>query len=472
MKNQRQLELSIYKFIDWLSAALSWLLFFYFRRKLEQSEISFSEVLSSEKLHLGLLIIPLCWVIFYSVFDKYTDIYRYSRLATLRRTFTLTFIGCLFLFFTVMLDDLTYQYTHYLYPFFILAGLHFLITGTARILLLTYAKWRLAKGVAFYNTLLIADKQSALELHNELQKSDVLLGHRYVGYVSDSIPNKGDNSTLAYLGKLGSLSNIIEDNGVEDVVIGLKSPSQKSLSRILQNLYEYRDTLIIKVVPGLYDILLGKVKMNHLASVGLIEIDQEIMSSAERFVKRAFDVVASLILILICLPLFIYVAIRVKCSSPGSLLFRQERIGKDGIPFTILKFRSMYIDAEKAGPQLSSDNDPRITPFGRIMRKWRLDEIPQFFNLLIGDMSLVGPRPERQHFIDKILEREPLYGHLLKVRPGITSWGQVRFGYASDIDQMLQRMKYDLNYLESMSLSLDIKILFQTALVLIQGKGK
>ena len=196
------------------------------------------------------------------------------------------------------------------------------------------------------------------------------------------------------------------------------------------------------------------------------------MSSAERFIKRAFDVVASLILILVCLPLFIYVAIRVKFSSPGPLLFKQERIGKDGIPFTILKFRSMYIDAEKAGPQLSSDNDPRITPFGRIMRKWRLDEIPQFFNLLMGDMSLVGPRPERQHFIDRILEREPLYSHLLKVRPGITSWGQVRFGYASDIDQMLQRMKYDLNYLESMSLSLDIKILFQTALVLIQGKGK
>lgn len=472
MKNQRQLELSVYRLVDWLTAALSWLVFFYYRRKLENPSVEISEVLSSERLHLGILVIPLCWVIFYSVFDKYTDIYRYSRLATLRRTFVLTTIGCLFLFFTVMLDDLTYQYTSYFFPFIVLSAIHFLLTGIARMILLTYAKWRLVTGKVYYNTLIIGDSQLAANWYQKLTADDAFFGCKIIGFAANSHDHNIENLTFPYLGKLEELPNIIEEHRIEEVLITLDNPTQMQLSVILQDLYQYKDTLILRTIPRLYNALLGKVRMNHLAGVGLIEIDQQIMTFSERFVKRTLDIITSLVLITLCLPLFIYVAIKVRLSSPGPLLFRQERIGKDGQPFNILKFRSMYIDAEKAGPQLSSDDDPRITPFGRIMRKWRLDEIPQFFNLLIGDMSLVGPRPERQFFIDKILEREPLYSHLLKVRPGITSWGQVRYGYASNVDQMLTRMKFDLNYLENMSISLDIKILAQTAVVLIQGKGK
>ena len=154
------------------------------------------------------------------------------------------------------------------------------------------------------------------------------------------------------------------------------------------------------------------------------------------------------------------------------ILFSQKRIGLHGKPFTIHKFRSMSLDAEKDGPQLSSELDDRCTPWGRIMRKWRLDELPQFWNVLIGEMSLVGPRPERQYYIDQIMKRAPHYKHLQKVRPGITSWGQVKYGYASTVDEMVQRLKFDILYLENMSLTLDIKIIFYTALVLIQGKGK
>ncbi len=472
MKNQRQLELSIYRLFDLLTAALSWLVFFYYRRQLEDPSIDILDMLKSDRLHLGLLVIPLCWVILYTVFDKYTDIYRYSRLATLRRTFILTIVGCLFLFFTVMLDDLTYQYTSYLYPFLVLTCIHFLLTGTARIILLTIAKYRLKNGKVFYNTLIIGDTPLAFNWCQKLTSSDTLLGCRLLGYVNVSNNLVEDNSDLPYLGQLLDLSKIVESYRIEEVLLVLESPTQQELSMILEKLYQYKDAIILKVIPELYDALLGKVKMNHLTDVGLIEIDQQIMTPSEIFLKRLFDIITSIVLIILCLPLFVFVAFKVRLSSPGPLLFKQERIGKDGEAFNILKFRSMYVDAEKAGPQLSSENDPRITPFGRIMRKWRLDEIPQFFNLLIGDMSLVGPRPERQFFIDKILEREPLYSHLLKVRPGITSWGQVRFGYASDIDQMLKRMKYDLNYLENMSLSLDMKILAQTALVLFQGKGK
>jgi lipopolysaccharide/colanic/teichoic acid biosynthesis glycosyltransferase len=158
-------------------------------------------------------------------------------------------------------------------------------------------------------------------------------------------------------------------------------------------------------------------------------------------------------------------------SSRGPLFYKQERIGKNGKPFTIYKFRSMYVDAEQNGPELSSEKDPRITPFGRFMRKSRLDEIPNFINVLKGDMSLVGPRPERQHFIDQIIEKAPQYIQLLKVRPGITSWGQVKYGYAKNIDEMVRRMKYDLIYLDNMSLYVDFKIMIYTFLTILKRKG-
>ena len=216
--------------------------------------------------------------------------------------------------------------------------------------------------------------------------------------------------------------------------------------------------------------MLGTVKMNHVFGAALIEIKQEILPAWQKLIKRVMDIVLSMLLLVLLSPLIIFAVIRTSMSGP--VMFRQERIGYDSKPFNILKFRSMQVDAEKNGPQLSHENDDRITPWGATMRKYRIDEIPQLWNVLKGQMSLVGPRPERKFYIDKIMEQEPQYKHLLKVRPGITSWGQVKYGYASDLQQMLQRLKYDLLYIENMSIALDIKILFYTILVLLQGRGK
>jgi exopolysaccharide biosynthesis polyprenyl glycosylphosphotransferase len=221
----------------------------------------------------------------------------------------------------------------------------------------------------------------------------------------------------------------------------------------------------------MYDILTGRVRMSAILGVPLIQISHQLMPAWQENIKNIIDIVISLVALIILSPLCIFLIIGVKLSSRGPIFYSHERIGRYGKPFTIYKFRSMYVNAELNGPELSSKNDTRITKFGRFMRKSRLDEIPNFFNVIKGDMSLVGPRPERKYFIEKITKRAPHYLHLLKVKPGITSWGQVKFGYAEDVDQMVKRLKYDMIYLDNMSLYVDIKIIIYTLLTIVRRKG-
>jgi exopolysaccharide biosynthesis polyprenyl glycosylphosphotransferase len=278
------------------------------------------------------------------------------------------------------------------------------------------------------------------------------------------------STQLPHLGKLDILEQALQLHQVEEVIIAIESSDHNRLQSIMARVDNGK--ISIRVLPDMYSILAGSVDMTNIYGALLIEIIPDVMPYWQRAIKRLMDIILSLTAIIFLIPFYIFSAFAVKISSPGPIFFLQERVGRGGRHFKIIKFRTMYEDSEKMGPQLSSEGDPRITPIGRFMRKTRLDEFPQFFNVLLGQMSLVGPRPERQFYIDQIVVLEPQYIHLTRVRPGITSWGQVKFGYAENVEQMLQRMKFDLIYMKNRSITLDIKIMFYTVIIVYKAQGK
>lgn len=459
---------------DTLSAIVAWVSFFVIRKILIEPESGATLTMAFEdrNLWLGVLFVPCGWLLFYTIQGVYKNVLRKARLKELLQTFYATLIGVVVIFFVVMLDDKVSSYKYYYVSLLTLFAIHFVLTYTCRLLITTRMVEMVHSRRLGFPTLLIGSKGCAYQTYLDLENQEIYSGNLFVGFVAlNGEIDERLARVMPCLGTCDDIPTIVAEKRVEEAIIAVEDFEQDKIKELLRVLSTCGE-IIIKVTPDARDILVGSVKVDNIFHSPLITINNRLMDEWQYGVKRLFDIVVSILVMIVLSPVYLLTAIVVKATSQGPVFYAQERIGYLGKPFKMHKFRSMYIDAEAAGPALSQDNDPRITPFGRFMRKVRLDEIPQFYNVLKGTMSLVGPRPERQYFIDQIVQRAPEYMLLRRVKPGITSWGQVKYGYASNVDEMVERLKYDLLYLDNMTLATDVKIMLYTVIIICQGRGK
>lgn len=473
MKKARKALIKWYIAGDLMASMLGWYSLFLFRKvTIEGNPFRFSLPFDDRNFFVAILVVPLVWILFHYITGTYTDVYKKSRLQESGKTLVVTFFGSVLIFFVLLLDDFVRRYSDYYLTFAVLFLFQFGFTMLFRLLLLNRAKRRIRTGIVGFETLLIGSSQKANEVYEAMKREKSFTGFHFSGYLE--LNGKEQNTLteeLPELGKLSDLESVIRNHPeTEEVIIAIETSEHPKLNDIINRLADKNIT--IRIIPDMYDILSGTVRMNHAIGEAFIEIPPVMLNEWEKITKRWFDVLFSALALIFISPLLLYIAIRIKLEDGGPVFYMQERLGLYGKPFRIYKFRSMKINAEHNGPQLTQENDDRITHIGRDIRKYRIDEFPQFFNVIKGDMSIVGPRAERRYFADRIIQQAPHYRHIFRVQPGITSLGMVKYGYASTVEEMVKRLKYDIVYIENMSMALDFKIMIYTVLTVLYGRGQ
>lgn len=454
--------------LDFVASMCAWILFFYNRKQLLHEEVESFGI----SLIINAAVIGLFWVGLNILAGSYTDVFGKTRIKELFKGFNDTLIGVVIIFFTLLLDDEGInEYQEYYKTFAAYFIIQFFCASISKIISFTYLREQISSGKISFNTLLVGSGKEARKVYDELNSRKTSLGYSFISYLpaSSSVVDKCSD-VLRSIGDVEHINKIIHRCHIDRVIIALEKEEHEYLEKVLGAIEG--EQVKTNIIPENYQLILGSVKIKLLSNLPLLEINQDLIPVWQKVLKRFIDIMVAVFVLIVGFPFLVCVALLTKLSSKGPVFYKQERIGRNAEPFKIIKFRSMYMDSEKSGPALANDKDSRITPWGKIMRKTRLDEFPQFYNVLKGDMSLVGPRPERQFFIDQIMAQAPYYKHLHKVRPGITSMGQVKYGYAENVDQMVDRLRYDILYIENMSLSLDFEIMLDTVLIMFQGRGK
>lgn len=452
---------------DFVTINLSWFLFYYFR-----VNTGWFELISQPDFLLPMLAIYFYWLIIFTLVGMYRTWFAQSRFDEISTLFKTTFVGIFIILFLILYDDYTTGVaTPYRFYIFIYWLIFFVIVSIGRILARSIQRNLLIKGVGRRNALIIGFNPKSKEIFDMIENHKAL-GLDAVGFIAVLNENVDkDYKGVKVVDTVDNLESIIEKYNVKNVIISVERHHEELILDIISKCDG--KNVEIKIVPDLYDIISGQVKTSQIYGIPLIDIMPELMPEWEKKLKRLMDIVFSLILLIVTSPIILLTAIAIKLESEGPVFYKQERMGMNGKIFKIIKFRTMINDAEKyTGPVWSTKDDPRITKVGKFLRKVRLDEIPQAINILKGDMSFVGPRPERPFFVEKLSKEIPLYKRRLKVRPGLTGWAQVKHKYDESIEDVKIKLRYDLFYIENMSLRLDFKIILRTIFVVLFGKGQ
>lgn len=471
---RRPLLRACYIIGDWLAAALAWIFFFAFRKHAEG--VAFSQLYDTLLqnpvfFYRSLTLFSLFWCLLHSLFGYYKHIYRKNYTADFSESLKACFTGTLILLFLIILDDYITSHTDYYIYTAALFVIYFPLCVLARWALTLYIRRQLRLGSIGINTLIVGDGPSARHFLEQTRNKNTD-GLYLKGYIpirkpaGDALPD----DSLPCLGQLTDIEQTLHRLTIEEVFVFPEVGEENALPLILSQCIAPH--LLIHICPSTENILLGTIHQYSVKRDPFIILSFDRMPFWQRCIRRGFEIIACTLAGILLSPLLIYAAIRVRRSSPGPILYKQERLGLHGKPFTIYKFRSMYVNAETDRPLLATEHDTRVTPWGRIMRKYRIDELPQLYNILKGDMTLVGPRPERAYFVEQIAKTAPHCRLLFNIKPGLTSWGAIRYGYAENVTEMVERLAYDIVYLENQSLTMDLKILIYTIGVVFKGKGQ